>query len=171
MVFGAVAQNGGRIEVYSEIGHGTTFKVYLPCVAESSPSGVVPPPAAARGGDESILVVEDDDAVRAFAVRVLRGRGYRVHAFRTGAAALKALDGLPPLHMLVTDVVMPDMNGRTTADRVLERRPGVRVLFVSGYTEHVIAHRGVLAPGIEFLAKPYSVDSLTRRVRELLDRR
>jgi len=170
MVFGAVAQNGGRIEVYSEIGHGTTFKVYLPCVAEPEQSNVVAEPAGVKGGDESILLVEDDDAVRTFAAQVLRRRGYGVHAFRTGAAALKALDGLPPLHLLVTDVVMPDMNGRTMADRVLERRPGVRVLFVSGYTEHVIVNRGVLAPGVDFLAKPYSVDSLTRRVRELLDR-
>ena len=170
MVFGAIAQNGGRIEVYSEEGYGTTFKIYLPRVdLAAEPSDERAQPIDTRG-DESILLVEDDDAVRHFAVGVLTREGYHVHAFSTGTAALQALGALgEAVDLLLTDVVMADMNGRELAERVQQRQPGLPVLFVSGYTDNVIVQHGVLKPGVEFLAKPYSVNALARRVRKLLD--
>jgi PAS domain S-box-containing protein len=171
MVFGAVTQNGGHIEVRSEVGRGTTFVVYLPAVQNQASSSPPPARSGRTAGTETVLLVEDDPGVRRFAAGVLRSAGYQVYDCRTGADALDALDGLGPhLHLLLSDVIMPDMNGRLMAERVAERRPGVRVLFVSGYTEDVIVHHGVLDPGVEFLPKPYSVDSLLTRVREVLDR-
>jgi len=170
MVYGAVQQNGGRIEVYSEPEHGTTFKIYLPRVACAESEVRAPERASPQSGGETILLVEDDDRVRAFAARVLERFGYEVHAFQAPAHALAALPELsPPPDLLVTDVVMPGMNGRALAERVASLFPAMRVLFVSGYTENVIVHHGVLKENIEFLAKPYSVDQLARRVREVID--
>jgi two-component system, cell cycle sensor histidine kinase and response regulator CckA len=170
MVYGAVQQNGGRIEVYSEPEHGTTFKIYLPRVASTEPEVRPPERSSPRNGGETVLLVEDDDRVRAFASTVLERFGYDVHAFQAPERALAALPELKPApELLVTDVVMPGMNGRTLAERVTSLIPGLRVLFVSGYTENVIVHHGVLKDDIEFLAKPYSVDQLARRVREVLD--
>src|SRR6187431_367907 len=170
MVYGAVQQNGGRIEVYSEPEHGTTFKIYLPRVASAEREVRVPDRPSPRSGGEMILLVEDDDRVRGFAATVLERFGYEVHAFSAPAQALAALPELrPPPDLLVTDVVMPGMNGRTLAERIASLLPEVKVLFVSGYTENVIVHHGVLKEAIEFLAKPYSVDQLARRVREVLD--
>jgi two-component system cell cycle sensor histidine kinase/response regulator CckA len=170
MVYGAVQQNGGRIEVYSEPDLGTTFKIYLPRVASADPEVRLPELPGPRAGGEAVLLVEDDDRVRAFATAVLERFGYKVCAFQEPARALAALPALdPPPDLLVTDVVMPGMNGRALAERVASLIPAMRVLFVSGYTENVIVHHGVLKENIEFLAKPYSVDQLARRVREVLD--
>ena len=170
MIFGAVSQNGGRIEVYSEVGHGTTFRIYLPRVHQAAVQAWPEPRAALWRGVETILLVEDDEAVRSLAVRVLARHGYTVHAFRDGASAVHAVGGMTePLHLLITDVIMPEMNGPAMAQRLRELRPGVKVLFTSGYTENVIVHHGVLAEGVEFLPKPYSPESLARRVREVLD--
>jgi len=170
MVYGAVQQNGGRIEVYSEPEHGTTFKIYLPRVPSAEREQRAPERVSPGSAGETILLVEDDDRVRAFARTVLQRFGYEVHAFQAPAHALSALPGLSaPPDLLVTDVVMPGMNGRALAERVTALFPGMRVLFVSGYTENVIVHHGVLKEDIEFLAKPYSVDQLARRVREVLD--
>ena len=170
MVYGAVQQNGGRIEVYSEPEHGTTFKIYLPRVPGTEPEVRLPERPSPRTGGESILLVEDDERVRAFATTVLERFGYQVRAFQAPERALAALSELnPPPDLLVTDVVMPGMNGRALAERLASLMPAMRVLFVSGYTENVIVHHGVLKENIEFLAKPYSVDQLARRVREVLD--
>jgi len=170
MVYGAVQQNGGRIEVYSEPEHGTTFKIYLPRVPSADRELHGPEHESPRSGGESILLVEDDERVRSFAATVLERFGYKVHAFSAPARALAALSELnPPPVLLVTDVVMPGMNGRALSERVTSLIPAMRVLFVSGYTENVIVHHGVLKEDIEFLAKPYSVDQLARRVREVLD--
>jgi two-component system cell cycle sensor histidine kinase/response regulator CckA len=170
MIFGAVSQNGGRIEVDSEPGHGTTFKIYLPRVHEAAVEAWPEPRAAQWRGTETILLVEDDEAVRSLAVRVLVQHGYAVHAFRDGTSAMDAVAGMTePLHLLITDVVMPEMNGPAMAQRIKELRPAIRVLFTSGYTDNVIVHHGVLAEGVEFLPKPYSPESLARRVREVLD--
>ena len=170
MIFGAVSQNGGRIEVDSEPGHGTTFKIYLPRVHEAAVEAWPEPRAAQWRGTETILLVEDDEAVRSLAVRVLVQHGYAVHAFRDGMSAMHAVAGMTePLHLLITDVVMPEMNGPAMAQRIRELRPAIRVLFTSGYTDNVIVHHGVLAEGVEFLPKPYSPESLARRVREVLD--
>jgi len=170
MVYGAVQQNGGRIEVYSEPEHGTTFKIYLPRVSSAERETHGTTRQSPRSGGESILLVEDDERVRTFATTVLERFGYEVHSYPAPAHALAALPDLhPPPCLLVTDVVMPGMNGRALSERVTQIVPSMRVLFVSGYTENVIVHHGVLKDDIEFLAKPYSVDQLAQRVREVLD--
>jgi two-component system, cell cycle sensor histidine kinase and response regulator CckA len=169
MVYGAVRQNGGRIEVYSEINQGTTFKVYLPA-ARSVPEPVTPQPSTLpRMRTKSILLIEDDARVRLFAENVLKRLGHTVHTFPNGDEALAALGSLQPEpELLITDVVMPGSNGRVVAERVAAALPKIRVMFVSGYTENVIVTQGVLKEGIEFLAKPYSVEQLARRVSEIL---
>src|SRR6478736_1431768 len=172
MVYGAVQQNGGRIEVYSEPEHGTTFKIYLPRVSSAERETHATQRQSPRSGGESILLVEDDERVRTFAATVLSRFGYEVHSFAAPALALAALPELQPRpDLLVTDVVMPGMNGRALSERAVQLVLTLRVLFVSGYTENVIVHHGVLKDDIEFLAKPYSVDQLALRVREVLDER
>ena len=169
MVYGAVQQNGGRIEVYSEIGLGTTFKIYMPAAAGAA---VIPAARASVGAlarAASILFVEDDERVRTFATTVLARVGHTIHAFANGEDALAALSGLSPTpELLITDVIMSGMDGRGLAEQVAERLPKVRVLFVSGYPDNVIVHHGILEKGIEFLAKPFSIEQLTRRVNEVL---
>jgi PAS domain S-box-containing protein len=171
MVYGAVSQNGGRIEVYSELGQGTTFKIYLPQVSAPGARPQLEPGEALPRGSETILLVEDDDAVRALATTLLVQQCYRVHAFPGGSEALDAVsDMAEPIDLLITDVIMPGLNGRTLADRIKELRPAIKVLFTSGYTANVIAHHGVLKEGVEFLPKPYSIKALAQRVREVLDK-
>jgi two-component system cell cycle sensor histidine kinase/response regulator CckA len=169
MVYGAVTQNGGSIDVYSEPGHGTSFEIYLPRVGHAADPTAPRPHLAAGGQGETIFLVEDHEFVRAFALRVLVAHGYDVHAFASGPEALDAIPGLPqPPRLLVTDVVMPGMNGDVLAERMRAAVPALEVLFTSGYTANVIAHHGVLAEGIEYLAKPYAAEDLLRRVREVL---
>jgi two-component system cell cycle sensor histidine kinase/response regulator CckA len=171
MVYGAVQQNGGRIEVHSEPNAGSTFRIYLPG-AEGLPE---PRPAArlpATNGrrEATTLLVEDDSRVRRLATQALTSLGYRVHAFGDGISALRALPSLRPVpDLLITDVIMPGMNGTVLATRGPAALPQIRVLFVSGYTEDFIVDRGVLETGIEFLAKPYSLEQLAQRAREILD--
>jgi signal transduction histidine kinase len=169
MVYGAVRQNGGRIEVYSELERGTTFKIYLPA-AKSLPQPASPTTSPfPRTRTSSILLVEDDARVRAFASNVLTRLGHTIHAFANGDEALAALDSLRPApELLITDVIMPGVNGRVVAERAAAALPKIRVLFVSGYTQNVIVNQGVLKEGIQFLAKPYSVEQLARRVWEML---
>jgi two-component system cell cycle sensor histidine kinase/response regulator CckA len=168
MVYGAVQQNGGRIEVYSELGRGTTFKIYLP--AQSAARDALPqtsslPPSRPT----SILLVEDDARVRVFAQKVLVRLGHTVHAFPNAETAIAAVSSLQPApELLITDVIMPGMNGHVLAQQVAATLPTIRVLFASGYTQNVIVNQGVLKEGIEFLAKPYSVEQLARRIAELL---
>jgi CheY-like chemotaxis protein len=169
--YGAIRQSNGHIEVYSEVGKGTTFKIYLPARSET-PESLTPPldPRSVTGGSETILVVEDDERVRNIATQALLNTGYRVLAASDGEAALAiAGKGSEPIHLLLTDVVMPGMNGRQLAERLVQTHPETRILFTSGYTENIIAHHGVLDRGIEFLSKPYTLETLTRRVREILD--
>jgi PAS domain S-box-containing protein len=169
IVYGAIQQNHGHIEVDSTLGRGTSFKIYLPRVDEPADDPRVKPAPPSGVGRETIVLVEDDDMVRAIAVRVLVLQGYRVHPFPDGVAALAAVRAMEErIDLLVTDVIMPGMNGRVLSERVKELRPAVKVLFTSGYTQNVIAQHGVLEAGIEFLAKPYSVDLLAGRVREVL---
>jgi two-component system cell cycle sensor histidine kinase/response regulator CckA len=172
MVYGAVKQNGGHIEVYSEPEHGATFKIYLPVVNERAEPAPEPRNDLRPGGKETILLVEDDERVRAVASRMLERLGYTVHAFADGPSAIAAVERMtevPPL--LITDVVMPAMNGQILTQHLAALRPSLKVLFTSGYTANVIVHHGVLEEGIEFLAKPYSLDQLARRVRDVLDAR
>jgi len=169
--YGIVRQSGGFISVYSEPGQGTTFRIYLPRVAERAEPFMRPPRTrAADVGVETLLLVEDDEAGRTYARRVLEARGYQVLAAAHGPEALEvaaAHDG--PIDLLVTDVIMPGMSGRELADRLVASRPGLRVLYVSGYTENSVVHHGHLEEGVAFLVKPYSPDDLARKVREVLD--
>lgn len=168
MVYGAVQQNGGRIEVYSEPGRGTTFKIYLPA-QKAARTAPLPTSTAPTTRATSILLVEDDERVRAFAELVLTRSGHTVHAFPNGEAALAALTSLKPTpELLITDVVMPGMNGRVLSERVAATLPKIRALFTSGYTQNVIVNQGVLQDGIEFLAKPYSVEQLAQRIAQLM---
>jgi two-component system cell cycle sensor histidine kinase/response regulator CckA len=174
-VHGIVTQNGGRVLVESQPGLGTTFEVRFPRTLVDARSNAapspVPVPAPARGS-ETILVIEDDPRVRAVTVRALRAAGHRVMVAGNGAEALGIAEGSPGgIHLVVTDVVMPGMSGRAVVDALRSRRPGLPALFVSGYPQEVIARRGVLDTGIEFLAKPFTPSSLVARVRAILDAR
>jgi CheY-like chemotaxis protein len=171
MVYGIVKQSGGNIWVYSEPGQGTTFKIYLPQIEE--PIDVDEEradPAHSRHGRETVLLVEDDDAVRDLARDILQATGYTVLEARQGAEALGMSERYTgPIHLMLTDVVMPGMSGRQLADRLAVLRPTTKVLYMSGYTDNAIVHHGVLDPGTEFLQKPFTAPVLTRKVREILD--
>ncbi len=172
-VHGIVTQNGGRVLVESAPGQGTTFEIRFPRTREDpgvAPRLAGPAASATTRGTETILVVEDDPRVRAVTVRALVGAGHHVLVAGNGAEAMGILEGeRGPLHMVVTDVVMPGMSGRGLVDALRVGRPGLRALFVSGYPQEVIARRGVLDSGIEFLAKPFTPATLVARVRVLLD--
>ena len=167
---GIVRQSGGHIWLYSEPGRGTTFKIYLPRASDgvAPASRVELPPAQA--GWETVLVVEDEAMVRRFAVVALERLGYRALEAPDSESALETASAVAgPIHLLFTDVVMPRMNGHELATRIGERRPDVRVLYTSGYTDNTIAHQGVLEPGCAFLQKPYTAGELSAKVREVLD--
>ena len=168
IVYGIVRQSGGWIWVYSEPGKGTTFKIYLP-QSEAAAAAPVAPGAAPPRGSETILVVEDQEEVRRLATKLLRDYGYRVlEAANGGEALLQAERHQGPIHLLLTDVVMPGMNGRELAERLAPLRPGIQVLYTSGYTHDVIAQRGVLDPGVAYLPKPFTAESLAAKVRQVL---
>jgi PAS domain S-box-containing protein len=168
-VYGIVRQSGGWIDVQSEVDVGTSFKVYLPRTGGSPGPEQVEMFAAAEGGSETILVVEDQDVVRTFAVTALRRFGYNVLEASDGTEALAVAARHPgKLHLLVTDVVMPGMNGKQLSERLTELNPTLEVIFVSGYTADVIADRGVLDPSVAFLHKPFSPEELATKVRSVL---
>ena len=171
-VYGIVKQSGGYIWVYSELGCGTTFKVYLPLVEAAATVDVpAPAPEAAPRGSETVLLVEDEPALRAVARRVLQRQGYAVLEAADGDAALALVaTHQGPLDLLVTDVVMPGLSGRDLADRLTAARPDLRVLFVSGYSGEALAHHGILDPDLAYLEKPFNPDALAIKVREVLDR-
>ncbi len=170
MVFGIVQQNGGRIEVYSELGSGTTFKVFFPRVTQDEE--VQPPTRSSDspGGEETLLVVEDENLVRQPTVKILERLGYEILAARSGAEAVSLIEEHQGgIDLLLTDVVMPRMNGNELALKAVAMCPGMKVLYSSGYAEEVIVHRGVLEEGVQFIAKPFQPDTLAVRVREMLD--
>jgi PAS domain S-box-containing protein len=169
-VYGIVTQSGGHIRVYSEPGRGSTFRAYFPAVGESIAEPAPAAEVAPARGQETVLLVEDEEMVRRVAREILEAQGYTVLVASNGhEAAQTAAQHAGPIDLLLTDVVMPGMSGRVVADRLATSRPEARVLFMSGYTDGAIAHHGVLDPRMAYLAKPFTVDSLSRRVREVLD--
>ena len=171
-VYGIVKQSGGNIWVYSEPKKGTTFKIYLPRVDEPLEELMerVESKELPRG-DETILVVEDDDEVRKLAVRILRRQGYTVLEGSHGDEAYNICEQHGgPIHLLLTDVVMPQMSGRELAERMASIRPEIKVLYMSGYTDNAIAYHGILEKGINYIQKPFTVDGLARKVREVIDK-
>src|SRR5205085_1959334 len=170
-VYGIVKQSGGNIWVYSEVERGTTFKVYLPSVdAETEQLQRAAAQPEMPMGDETILLVEDEELVRKLAHEVLQMSGYQVLVAANGGAALLICERhTGPIHLLLTDIVMPEMSGQELAERLARLRPEMRLLFMSGYTSNAIIHQGTFAEGLHYIPKPFSPDALTRKVREVLD--
>lgn len=171
-VYGFVKQSGGHVKIYSEMGQGTTVKIYLRrelverAVAGTDDEAETRAPAGSVR--EIILVVEDEAQVRTVSVAALRDLGYTVRHAASGAEALQVLDGLSHVALLFTDVVMPGMSGRQLADAACARQPGLKVLYTTGYTPNAIVHSGVVDVGVELLPKPFTVDQLARKVRKVL---
>jgi signal transduction histidine kinase len=170
-VYGFVRQSGGHLKIYSEPRQGTTVKIYLPRLfaAEAPtepPKAPVPP---APGDRRRVLLVEDDERVRAFTEEALRDLGYDVVAAESAREALAQVAKAPDVDLLLTDVVMPETNGRELAEQVLKLRPGLPVLYMTGFTRNAVVHNGVLDPGVNLMAKPFTLDQLAAKVREALD--
>ncbi len=170
-VYGIIKQSGGNIWVYSEIGQGTTFKIYFPQIEQPKEW---PEPAhlhsESLSGDESILVVEDDTLVRNLIEQSLLKYGYKVITAEYGQQAMEISETIDsPVQLLITDVIMPGMSGRDLATKLSERFPDLKILFISGYTDDAIVHHGVLDPGLSFLQKPFTPHAIAKKVRELLD--
>jgi nitrogen-specific signal transduction histidine kinase len=170
-VHGIVARSGGSVDVSSEVGKGTSFRVYFPradaaeIVVDASPTV-----ARRRGGPETVLVVEDEEVVREVAARLLQRQGYRVLVAANADEALQLFEQHASIDVLLTDVVMPGASGPELTRELAERRPGLKAIYMSGYTDEAIAQHGVLNPGIALLRKPFTSETLGRKIREVLDR-
>ena len=171
MVYGVVKQSGGYIDVYSELGLGTTFKIYLPRVDEAvSPSAPQPTLATSLRGTETILLVEDEEALRILTRNLLELCGYQVMEAKNGAEALDLSQRYPgTVDLLLTDIVMPGINGRLLADQLIQLRPDIKIVYMSGYTGQAVGAHRILDPGSIFLQKPFTRDELARKIREALD--
>jgi CheY-like chemotaxis protein len=169
-VFGFIKQSGGHVSIYSEVGTGTTIKLYLPrlLVQTEAAAARTYSPTHTIGAKELVLVVEDDDKVREVTVQLLRELNYATIDAGSAHTALRLLDGHPDVKVLLTDVVMPDMNGRRLAEEALKRRPDLRVLYTTGYTRNAIVHNGVLDPDVQLLVKPFMIESLAQKLDEIL---
>jgi CheY-like chemotaxis protein len=167
MVFGFVKQSGGHIKIYSEEGHGTTVRIYLPRSTGQHQAETEPVAAPdIRGGHEVVLIVEDDAMVRQYVITQIRSLGYTTLDAANASEALDIIDNNANIDLLFTDVIMPGrMNGRLLVDEALKRRPALKTLFTSGYTENAIVHHGRLDSGVLLLAKPYRKTELARMIR------
>jgi two-component system cell cycle sensor histidine kinase/response regulator CckA len=170
-VYGIVKQADGEIRVESELGKGTTFRIYFPRVEEISPSAPrSSEPGEARGGSETILLAEDEDIVRLVAVKALRKKGYTVLQANNGHAAIEMSENYSgTIDLLVTDIIMPGINGNQLAKSLAAKRGKMGVLFMSGYSQDIISKRGVLKPGTNFIEKTFAGEGLCHKVREVLD--
>jgi CheY-like chemotaxis protein len=170
-VYGIVTQSGGKIWSYSEPGKGTTFRIYLPRVTQKGePATEARPAEPAPRGSETVLVVEDETSVRMVAVGSLRKAGYQVLEAKDGEEALQVAATHPgPIHLLLTDVLMPGIHGPELVKRLQSERPAIRVLFMSGHADDALLHHGIPEGGPSFLEKPFTRKELTNRVRETLD--
>ncbi|HEY2049061.1 MAG TPA: CHASE3 domain-containing protein [Caulobacteraceae bacterium] len=171
-VFGFVKQSGGHVKIYSEVGQGTSVKIYLPRWTGEATDTVLEPPKAERPtarAHETVLVVEDDEKVRHVTVDTLRELGYTVVPASSGNDALKQLKLQPRIDLLLTDIIMPGMTGRALADTISQSRPDLKILYMTGYTRNAIIHNGVLDPGVAFLQKPFTGQQLAVKVRQVLD--
>jgi two-component system, cell cycle sensor histidine kinase and response regulator CckA len=170
-VYGIVARCGGSISVYSEIGLGTSFKVYFPRTNAAEPVAVAMRPVArVQTGTHTVLVVEDAEGLRDLTRKLLERQGYTVLAAANADEALQLFKRNASIDVVLTDVVMPGASGPELTRRLVEERPGLKVVYMSGYTEEAIVHHGVLNPGIAFLNKPFTSDALGRKLRDVLDR-
>jgi two-component system, cell cycle sensor histidine kinase and response regulator CckA len=170
VVHGIMKQSGGNIEVYSEPGVGSTFKLYLPAVTDAAVPTAASVESHPSSGRETVLLVEDDDGVRGLALLSLQSHGYRVFPASSGEEAIRlAEEQGDSLALLVTDVVMPGLGGGQLAERLRARHPGLKVLFLSGYTDDAIVRHGILQDNVAFLQKPFSPHALARKVRDVLD--
>ncbi len=171
-VYGFVRQSGGHVKIYSEVGVGTTMKIYLPRSLAAPSEDAAPRAETVHGGatTETVMVVEDDDRVRTMAVEALRELGYSVIAMSSPRDALAAIRGGSIPDLLFTDIVMPEMSGRELVDQVQALQPDLKVLYTTGYTRNAIVHNGTLDQGTELLSKPYTIDELAGKVRAILDR-
>jgi CheY-like chemotaxis protein len=172
MVYGFLRQSGGHVKIYSEPGQGTCVKIYLPrhngsaATGTAAPDGVEALPGAS--GRETVLVVEDDPGVRVVSAEGLRVLNYRVLEAESAAAALRLL-AEHDVMLLFTDVVMPEMSGAKLAEQARRLRPGIKVLYTTGYTRNAIVHNGVLDAGVHVLSKPFTLEQLARKIAEVLD--
>jgi CheY-like chemotaxis protein len=172
-VYGIIKQSGGYVLVESEPRQGTTFRIYLPRVEDAlEPAGAVGALSSHSGGSETVLLVEDEESVRQLVRETLEAKGYKVLEADHGEAALRIVaEYSDSIDILITDVVMPGMSGRELSARLCASCPQIKVLYLSGYTEDAIAHEGVLDSGTAFLQKPFTLQMLSRKVREVLGER
>jgi CheY-like chemotaxis protein len=173
-VYGFAKQSGGHVKIYSEVGQGTTVKLYLPRYvgdeAELAPAPSFDRPMAGKP-TEIVLVVEDEAGVRQMSVQMLRDLGYTVMHASDAKHALAIVESQPSFDLLFTDVVMPDMNGRQLADLIKQQRPDLKVLYTTGYTRNAVIHNGMLDRDVFFLPKPFTIQQLATKVRQVLDQR
>jgi CheY-like chemotaxis protein len=169
-VHGIVTQSGGFVRLLSEVGQGTRVEMLFPCLTPASQTPAPGEPVHPRlSGSETLLLVEDEEGVREVVARSLRRAGYRVLVAADGPEAVALAESREPIALMVCDVVMPEMDGRQVVEAVRHERPGLKALFVSGYSSDVIATRGLLDPGVELLGKPFAASALLDRIRALLD--
>jgi signal transduction histidine kinase len=169
-VYGFMKQSGGHVKIYSEPGEGTTIKLYLPRRDGDETALAIDDGAGSeRGNGETILIVEDDDGVRQYASEILRDLNYQIIEAKDSAAALRLIEANKPFDLLLTDVVLPGINGRELASEVERRRPGTKIIFMTGYSRNAIVHHGRLDPGTELIQKPLIERALARKIRQVLD--